>query len=166
MAHIRAALRMLKINEVLQKLMVLMLLSYFLWRVWQSGQKLYDGKIGNSVSKKFSEYRLYPSLSICFFMKNITRESYLDGFDGYLQRALDNVLIGFAHRNGSEESYFSRKEYFINNSALIAHVSSKRELCIAYDPQGPTPKSWNGVSKQSQLLPYIKNHLLMMLLFC
>ena len=135
---------------------MLALLSYFSWRVWQSGQKLFDGKIGNSVSKKFSEYRLYPSLSICFFMKNITRESYLNGFDGYLQRALDNVLIGFAHRNGSEESYFSRKEYFMNNSALSAHVSSKRELCIAYHPQGPTPKSWNGVSKDS-LPPYVNN---------
>ena len=155
---------MLKINELLQKVMVLMLLSYFLWRVWQSGQKLFDGKIGNSVSKKFSEYRLYPSLSICFFMTNITRESYLEGFDGYyLQRALDDVLLGFAHRNVSEESHFSRKEYFMNNSALSAHVSSKRELCIAYDPQGPTPKSWNGVSKQSQSLPYVINHLLIML---
>ena len=137
---------MLKFNNLLGKLVVLALSSYFTWRVWQSGQKLFDGKIGNSVSKKFSEYRLYPSLSICFFMKNITRESYLEGFDRYyLHRALDDVLIGFAHRNTSEESYFSRKEYFMNNSALSAHVSSKRELCIAYNPQGPSPKSENGV---------------------
>ena len=156
-ARIRAALRMLKIKEVLQKVMVLMLLSYFLWRVWQSGQKLFDGKIGNSVSKKFSEYRLYPSLSICFFMKNITQKSFLEGFDGYyLQRALDDVLLGFAHRNVSEKSHFSRKKYFMNKSALSAHVSSKRELCIAYHPQGPTPKSWNGVSKDS-LPPYVNN---------
>ena len=95
--------KMLNFNEVLQKFVVLVLLCYFSWRVWQSGQKLFVGRVGNSVSKRFSEYRLYPSLSICFYMKDLTRENYLKDTDGHLQRLLDNVLIGFGHRN---ESYY------------------------------------------------------------
>ena len=46
-------------------------------------------------------------------------------------------------------------EYLMNTSALIAHRSSKREMCIAYNPQGPTPKSWNGVSTMLTFLTNI-----------
>ena len=93
---------MIKLKTLLGNLVVLVLLSYFSWRVWQSGQKLFDDKIGLSVSEKFSEYRLFPSLSICLFMKNITREFVPENVDGNLQRLLNDVLIYFAHRNGSE----------------------------------------------------------------
>ena len=94
---------MLKFNEVLGKFVVLVLLSYFSWRVWQSGQKLFDDKIGHIVSKKFSEYRLFPSLSICFYMKNRTRESFPADIDGSLQSLLDDVIVDFGHRNGSKK---------------------------------------------------------------
>ena len=93
----------MKFKTLLEKLVVLVLLSYFSCRVWQSGQKLFDDKIGLSVSEKFSEYRLFPSLSICFFMKNITREFVPENVDGNLQRLLNDVLLHFVHRNGSKK---------------------------------------------------------------
>ena len=93
---------MIKLKTLLEKFVVLVLLSYFSLRVWQSAQKLSDDKIGLSVSEEFSEYRLFPCLSICLFMKNITREFVPENVDGNLQRLLNDVLLGFVHRNGSK----------------------------------------------------------------
>ena len=92
----------MKFKTLFEKLVVLVLLSYFSWRVWQSGQKLFDDKIGLSVSEKFSEYRLFPSLSICFSMKNLTREFIPEHVEGNLQKVLNDVLLHFVHRNGSK----------------------------------------------------------------
>ena len=39
-----------------------------------------------------------------------------------------------------------RGEYEVNKSALSAHITKQTEQCIAYDPQGPTHKSWDGVN--------------------
>ena len=92
---------MLKHDELLGKLVVLALLLCFSWRVYECGQKLLDDKIGLSVSKQFSQFRLFPSLSICMYLKNITKKSLLEDIDGHLQALLDDVLISLMHLNGT-----------------------------------------------------------------
>ena len=95
---------MLDFDKLVGRLVALALLSYFSWRVWQSGQKLYENKIGLSVSKQFSQFRLFPSLSICMYMKDITKELLLEDIDGILQRLLDDVLIHLMHKNGTKST--------------------------------------------------------------
>ena len=93
---------MFECDKLLGRLVVLVLLSYFSWRIFQSGQKLFDDKIGLSVSQEFSKYRLFPSLSICMNLKNVTQESLLKDIDGTLQRTLDAVLMDIVHKNGTK----------------------------------------------------------------
>ena len=93
---------MVEADKLLGKLVVLALMSYFSWRVLRSGQKLLDDKIGLSVSKQFSQYRLFPSLSICMFPKHVTHKSLFEDIDGNLQRVLDDVLLFFVHKNGTK----------------------------------------------------------------
>ena len=82
--------------------MLFMLLLCFSWRVLKSGQNLFNGRVGLGVSKNFSKYRLFPSLSICMSLKNVTQESLLKDIDGTLQRTLDEVLIDIVHKNGTK----------------------------------------------------------------
>ena len=82
--------------------MLFMLLLCFSWRVLKSGQNLFNGRVGLGVSKNFSKYRLFPSLSICMNLKNVTQESLLKDIDGTLQRTLDAVLIDIVHKNGTK----------------------------------------------------------------
>ena len=91
-----------KLRKILAGVVLFILLLYFSWRVLRSGQKLYNGRTGLSVSKDFSNYRLFPSLSICMSLKNVTRESLLNDIDGTLQRTLDYVLSYVVHKNGTE----------------------------------------------------------------
>ena len=93
---------MFECDKLLGRLVVLALLSYFSWRIFQSGQKLFDDKIGLSVSQEFSKYRLFPSLSICMSLKNVNQTSLLKDIDGTLQRTLDDVLSYVVHRNGTK----------------------------------------------------------------
>ena len=88
--------------NILGRIVLFALLSYFLWRVVFSGQKLLEDKIGSTKSTQYSKWRLFPSFSICFKMKNMTPESLLRDIDGNLQRGLDNVLVYFDHSNVSE----------------------------------------------------------------
>ena len=92
-----------KLLNVLGKMVFLALLSYFLWRVVFSGQKLLENKIGSIKSTQYSKWRLFPSFSICFKMKNVTTpELLLRDINENLQRVLDDVLITFEHNNVSE----------------------------------------------------------------
>ena len=100
----QSGIAMLDFDKLVGRLVALALLSYFSWRVWQSGQKLYENKIGLSVSKQFSQFRLFPSLSICMYMKDITKELLLEDIDGILQRLLDDVLIHLMHKNGTKST--------------------------------------------------------------
>ena len=67
-----------------------------------SGKKLLEDKIGSTKSTQYSKWRLFPSFSFCFEMKNVTPESLLRDIDGNLQRVLDDVLVYFEHNNVSE----------------------------------------------------------------
>ena len=79
----------------------LILLVLFIWRVVESGAKLFSYKTVTSVSKQYSKLRWHPSLSICMGLKNTTWMSLLNDIDGNLLRFKDDVLIDLAHYNGS-----------------------------------------------------------------
>ena len=95
-------LDMPKLEKHFGRLVAFVLLSLFIWRVVLSGQMLLDRKIASSVSKQYSRWRLFPSLSICMGMKNIVREEVLEDIDGNLQKLLDDVLLSFWHYNVSD----------------------------------------------------------------
>ena len=167
---------MLKFETVLDKLIFVVLLTYFSCTVFWAGKKMDEGKIGLSVSNPFSQYRLFPSMSIC--ITTVQHEELLKDIDGNLQNVLDNVLIQFVHKNFTHSgarveqhilSWNNTKpierrpgellkitNYFLKNftrqkidkSALFAHIkrSDHPEVCLAYEPLGPTTKSWDGVT--------------------
>ena len=85
-----------------ERLVALVLLSLFIWRVALSGQMLLDKKVASSVSKQYSKWRLFPSLSICMGLKNAISVNILDDIDGNLKRLLDEVLVSFKHKNVSD----------------------------------------------------------------
>ena len=130
---------MLKLETVLDKLIFLVLLTCFSWTVYLAGQKFFEDKIGLSVSNPFSQYRLFPSMSICMTLK-MDQKQLLKNIDRNLQKVLDDVLIKFVHKNVTEQE--------IDKSALFVHLkrSDHRAVCLAYEPLGPTAKSWDGVT--------------------
>ena len=85
-----------------ERLVALVLLSLFIWRVALSGQMLLDKKVASSVSKQYSKWRLFPSLSICMGLKNAISVNILDDIDGNLKRLLNEVLVSFKHKNVSD----------------------------------------------------------------
>ena len=130
---------MLKFEIVLDKLIFLALLAYFSLTVYWAGQKILEKKIGLSVSNPFSQYRLFPSMSNCMTLK-MTQKKLLKDIDGNLQKVLDDVLIKFVHKNVTEQE--------IDKSALFVHLKrpDHKAVCLAYEPLGPTVKSWDGVT--------------------
>ena len=93
---------MSRLEKNLGRLVALVLLSLFIWRVVLSGKMLLDAKITSSVSKEYSKWRLFPSLSICFAMRNVYTKELLEDIDGTLMQLLDEVLLSFLHKNTSE----------------------------------------------------------------
>ena len=93
---------MRELEKYFGRLVALVLLSLFIWRVVLSGQMLLENKISTSVSKHYSEWRLFPSLSICLAMKNVIKEELLEDIDGNLNILLDEVLLSFHHGNVSD----------------------------------------------------------------
>ena len=94
--------KMPKFRKILGGVVLFILLLCFSWRVLKSGEKLSNGRTGLGVSKNFSKYRLFPSLSICMSLKNVTQASLLKDIHGTLQRTLDEVLIDIWHKNGTK----------------------------------------------------------------
>ena len=128
---------MLKFETVLDKLIFLVLLTYFSWTLFDAGKKMNEGKIGLSVSNPFSQFRLFPSMSICITLK-MDQKQLLKDIDGNLQKVLDDVLIKFVHKNVTEQE--------IDKSTLFVHLKrpDHKAVCLAYEPLGPTAKSWDG----------------------
>ena len=50
-----------ELRKNLGRVVLLALVSYLSWVVIQSGRMLFDEKIGMSVSRQFSRYRLFPA---------------------------------------------------------------------------------------------------------
>ena len=130
---------MLKLEILLDKLILLVLLTCFSWTVYLAWQKFFEDKIGLSVSNPFSQYRLFPSMSICMTLK-MDQKQLLKDIDGNLQKVLDDVLIKFVHKNVTEQE--------IDKSTLFVHLKrpDHKAVCLAYEPLGPTAKSWDGVT--------------------
>ena len=130
---------MLKLEILLDKLILLVLLTCFSWTVYLAWQKFFEDKIGLSVSNPFSQYRLFPSMSICMTLK-MDQKQLLKDIDGNLQKVLDDVLIKFVHKNVTELE--------IDKSTLFVHLKrpDHKAVCLAYEPLGPTAKSWDGVT--------------------
>ena len=93
---------MLSLQKHFGRLVTLVLLVLFIWRVALSGKMLLDKKISTSVSNIYSKFRLYPSLSICVALKNVVREELLDDVSSNLEKLLNEVLISFWHTTISE----------------------------------------------------------------
>ena len=135
-----------------------------------------DEKIGLSVSNPFSQFRLFPSMSICMTLKGVNQKKLLKDINGNLQKVLDDVLIQFVHKNFTHSgtrveqhvlSWNSTRpierrpgelkipndflknftQQDIDKSALFAHLKRPDHpaVCLAYEPLGPTVKSWDGV---------------------
>ena len=88
---------MSRLEKYFGRLVALVLLSLFVWRVALSGQMLLEKKVTSSVSKQYSKWRFFPSLSICVGLNNAIREVMLKDIDSNFKTLLDEVLISFWH---------------------------------------------------------------------
>ena len=89
------------ISKYFSMIVFLILLSFFMWRIVESGKKLMSHDTVDSVSKQHSELRLHPSLSVCTGYKNLTWKAMLNDIDGNLQKFKKDVLLSLEHKNGS-----------------------------------------------------------------
>ena len=96
------AYNMADIEKHFGRLLTLILLALFIWRVALSGQMLLDGKIATSVSKQYSKWRLFPSFTICLHLKGVQKTEILNDIDGNLRKLSDEVIISYWHRNVTE----------------------------------------------------------------
>ena len=80
-------------KKVLKRLVFFILLAQFLYTTYNSGKKLMDGKIGVTVSRGYAEYRLFPSISICFVRQGVGTEVAFPDIDAALNQTRDVVLI-------------------------------------------------------------------------
>ena len=96
---------MADIEKLFGRLVSFVLLVIFIWRVVLSGQLLLERKISSSVSKQYSKWRLFPSLTICFGVKNIYKKGLLENIDGNLRRLLNKVVLSLRHRNVTESGF-------------------------------------------------------------
>ena len=61
---------MFNVKDILEKIVFLVLLSYFLVRVYYSYESLKERKIGTSTEQKFSENRDYLFKELCHKIKS------------------------------------------------------------------------------------------------
>ena len=85
-------------KKILKRLVFFILLAIFLHAINNARKKLMDGKIGVTVSRGYAEYRLFPSISICFVRKGVNREQAFQDIDTTLNETRDNVLINIGDR--------------------------------------------------------------------
>ena len=79
-------------KKVLKRLVFFILLAQFLYTTYNSGKKLMDGKIGVTVSRGYAEYRLFPSISICFLRQGVKEKDAFPDIDSTLKQTQDDVL--------------------------------------------------------------------------
>ena len=154
---------MADIEKHFGRLITLLLLALFVWRVALSGQMLLDGKIASSVSKQYSKWRLFPSFTICLHLKGVQGTEILNDIDGNLRKLSDEVIISYSHRNVTETgwgkieglwtlrkiitSWIFRQMQIHNKTKaeLLFHVGfpwSDENACFSYEPSLPTSKSY------------------------
>ena len=72
------------------------------YKIAHCGARLLDGKIATSISKQYSKWRLFPSLTICLHLKGVEKTEILNDIDGNLKKLSDDVIISYWHRNVTE----------------------------------------------------------------
>ena len=88
------------------------LLVSFLYRVSFSTQRYFDAKIGITISREFSEWRLMPSVSICFAKKNVSMAFMLSNANHNLLQVKNEVLTHFTHTNITEHGFVRKCSLF------------------------------------------------------
>ena len=68
------------------------LVACFLYEIICSGMKVMDGKIGVTVSRVFAKHRLFPSISVCFLRKGVSRDLAFPDIDATLSQTKDEVV--------------------------------------------------------------------------
>ena len=93
---------MLDIEKQFGRLLTLVLLVLFIWRVALSRQMLLDKVVASSVTKQYSKWRLFPSLTICMDLRSAGKKKPMKNINGKLERLVDRAIISFTHWNVSE----------------------------------------------------------------
>ena len=83
----------ISMKNLFKKLVFFLLLALFLYAINNAARKLMDRKIGVTVSRGYSDYRLFPSISICFVMKGVNRDDAFPHIDDTLNHTRYEVLI-------------------------------------------------------------------------
>ena len=79
-------------RKVFERLALLVFLAYFSYQVGNAWVKLMDGKIGVTISRGYSENRLFPSISICFVRQGVKLIDAFPDIDYTLKQTKDDVL--------------------------------------------------------------------------
>ena len=79
-------------RKVFERLVLLVFLAYFSYQVGNAWVKLMDGKIGVTISRGYAEYRLFPSISICFVRQGVKLIDAFPDIDYTLKQTKDDVL--------------------------------------------------------------------------
>lgn len=158
------------ITKFFGKLVFALLLVIFFIIVAFSIQRYFNYKIGVTTSRESSEWRLMPSVSICFYKKNTTTTFIISNSTHNLQQIKHEVLVNFTHINITERGFVNLfKICFtcttkvsinfretvetanLNSTGVSMHASASffqdRGFlpCVAYEPSGPTRASIAGV---------------------
>ena len=80
-------------KKILKNMVFFLLLAQLLYATYKARRKLMDGKIGVTVSRSYSDYRLFPSISICFQRQGVNIDNIFPGVDTALNETRDAVLI-------------------------------------------------------------------------
>ena len=106
--NLSAVSSMSTLLKITGRLVYAILLAIFLYRVGFSIERYFETKIGTTTSREYSDWRLMPSVSVCFSKRNSSFESLFSGdVDRNLQQVKDEVLMRFWHRNFTEDGLVS-----------------------------------------------------------
>ena len=106
--NLSAVCSMSTLLKITGRLVYAILLAIFLYRVGFSIERYFEAKIGTTTSREYSDWRLMPSVSVCFSKRNSSFESLFSGdVDRNLQQVKDEVLMRFSHRNFTKDGLVS-----------------------------------------------------------
>ena len=106
--NLSAVCSMSTLLKITGRLVYAILLAIFLYRVGFSIERYFGAKIGTTTSREYSDWRLMPSVSVCFSKRNSSFESLFSGdVDRNLQQVKDEVLMRFSHRNFTKDGLVS-----------------------------------------------------------
>ena len=113
-------------RKVLERLAFLVLLAYFLYQVGNAGMKWKDAKIGLTVSRGYAEYRLFPSISMCFMRQGESITKAFPDIDSTLNQTRDDVLANLRDKAEFEYERLVRMVHQADDTAppLVVKICS------------------------------------------